>query len=144
MAPRAASRLIDLHGVGVAQATRQADTDPLRSGFIFMALTHAVSGQPLDVRPFGNRMATEKTTALFKSRDLEVMRLVLLTGKSLPPHKVQGEITIHCLEGSLGIELDEKTVRLEAGELLFLAADAMHGVNAVTDATALVTIALKS
>ena len=108
-----------------------------------MALAHAVSGQPLDVRPMGNRMATEKTTALFKSRDLEVMRLVLLAGKSLPPHKVPGEITIHCLEGSLGIELDEKTVRLEAGELLFLAAGAMHGVNAVTDASALVTIALK-
>ena len=72
------------------------------------------------------------------------MRLVLLAGKALPPHKVPGEITIHCLEGSLDVQLDDATVRLEAGELLFLARNAMHGVKAVTDASALVTIALKS
>ena len=108
-----------------------------------MALPHAVSGQPLDVRPLGARLASARTSALFKSEDLEVMRLVLLAGASLPPHKVPGEITIQGIEGSLGIELDGATVRLEAGELLFLAGDAMHGVRAITDATALVTIALK-
>jgi quercetin dioxygenase-like cupin family protein len=108
-----------------------------------MALPHALSGQPLDVRPLGARLATEKTSALFKSKDLEVMRLVLLAGKSLPPHQVPGEITIQCLEGSLGIELEGTTVRLAAGELLFLAGGVLHGVEALSDATALVTIALK-
>lgn len=108
-----------------------------------MALPHAHSGQPLDVRPLGPRLATEKTSALFKSKDLEVMRLVLLAGKSLPPHQVPGEITIQCVEGSLGIELEGATVRLAAGELLFLAGGALHGVKALSDATALVTIALK-
>lgn len=109
-----------------------------------MALQHASAGQPLDVRPLGVRLSTEKTSALFKSADLEVMRLVLLAGKSLPPHKVPGEITIHCLEGSLDVALDDATVRLEAGQLLFLTGNATHGVKAVTDASALVTIALKS
>jgi quercetin dioxygenase-like cupin family protein len=108
-----------------------------------MALSHASPGQALDVRPLGARLATGKTAALFKSRDLEVLRLVLESGKSLPPHKVPGEITIHCLEGSLDVELEDKTVRLVAGELVFLAGDAIHGVKAVADATALVTIALK-
>jgi quercetin dioxygenase-like cupin family protein len=108
-----------------------------------MALSHAISGQPLDVRPFGERLVTEKTSALFKSSDLEVMRLVLVAGKSLPPHRVPGEITIHCLEGSLEIELDGRTVSLGAGELVFLAGGAMHGVKALTDASALVTIALR-
>ena len=109
-----------------------------------MALQHASPGQALDVRPLGDRLPAEKTSALFKSLDLEVMRLVLLAGKALPPHRVPGEITIHCLEGSLDVQLDDATVRLEAGELLFLARNAMHGVKAVTDASALVTIALKS
>jgi quercetin dioxygenase-like cupin family protein len=108
-----------------------------------MALQHASSGQTLDVRPLGARLTTERTAALFKSADLEVMRLVLLAGKALPPHRVPGEITIHCIEGSLDIELDDVTVRLEAGELLFLAGNAMHGVSALTDTSALVTIALK-
>jgi quercetin dioxygenase-like cupin family protein len=109
-----------------------------------MALPHASSGQPLDVHPLGERLPTEKTTALFKSRDLEVMRLVLMAGKSLPPHKVPGDITIQCLEGSLRIDLEGTTTMLAAGQLLFLTGNAVHGVHAVADATALVTIALKS
>jgi len=109
-----------------------------------MALQHASPGQVLDVRPLGGRLSTDKTSALFKSVDLEVMRLVLPAGKSLPRHKVPGEITIHCLEGSLDVELDDVTVRLDVGELLFLNGNATHGVKAVTDASALVTIALKS
>lgn len=109
-----------------------------------MALPHASPGQPLDVRPLGGRLSTERTSALFKSADLEVMRLVLVRGKSLPPHQVLGEITIHCLEGSLEVELDDKTVRLEPGELLFLTGGATHGVKALSDASALVTVAHKS
>ena len=108
-----------------------------------MALQHASSGQALDVHPLGARLSSVKTSALFKSINLEVMRLVLLAGKSLPPHEVPGEITIHCIEGSLDVELEDTTVRLEAGELLFLAGNAKHGVKAATDASALVTIALK-
>ena len=108
-----------------------------------MALSHAAPGQALDVRPLGQRLATEKTSALFKSRDLELMRLVLPAGKSFPAHSVPGEITIHCIEGSLDITLDKSTTRLEAGHVLFLAGGESHGVLAVTDATALVTIALK-
>jgi quercetin dioxygenase-like cupin family protein len=104
---------------------------------------HAVPGQPLDVQPRGETVSSTQTTALFKSRDLEVMRLVLRAGKSLPTHKVPGDITIQCLEGTLGIELEDATVALEAGQLMFLAGHTLHGVSAVTDATALVTIALK-
>lgn len=109
-----------------------------------MALPHAIAGQPLDVRPLGARLPAERTSALFKSNDLEVMRLVLPAGKSLPPHQVAGEITIHCLEGSIGIELGDKRLQLVAGELVFLSRGAMHGVTALTDASALVTIALKA
>jgi quercetin dioxygenase-like cupin family protein len=108
-----------------------------------MALTHASSGQTLDVSPLGSRLSNERTSALFKSRDLEVMRLVLQAGRSLPPHKVAGEITIHCIEGRLDIELDASTVQLDAGQLVYLDGGALHGVKARTDASALVTIALK-
>lgn len=109
-----------------------------------MAVPHATPGQVLDVRPLGERLRESKTTALFKSRDLEVMRLVLVEGKSLPSHKVPGEITIHCLEGRLAIGLEGATVPLEAGELVHLAGNAVHGVTALADATALVTVALKA
>lgn len=108
-----------------------------------MALPHVTSGQPLDVGPLGERLHAEKSSALFKSNDLEVMRLVLGAGRSLPPHKVRGEITIQCLEGILDVELDDKTVRLNAGQLVFLAGGATHGVKALTDTSALVTVVLR-
>jgi len=108
-----------------------------------MAIPHASAGQTIDVQPLGERLAAAKTVALFKAQDLEVMRLVLLAGRSLPPHQVAGEITILCIEGVLDIALDGRRHVLGAGQLLFLAGGAVHGVTAIEDASALVSIALK-
>jgi len=107
-----------------------------------MAIPHATAGEPVDVRPLGVTIASRRTAALFKSRDLEVVRLVLLAGQSLPPHRVPGEITIQCLEGRLAVDLDAGRIELSAGELLFLEGNAMHGVTGLEDASALLTIAL--
>ena len=64
-----------------------------------MALQHASSGDVIDVRPYGARIDGAQSIALFKSTQLEVMRLVLPAGHRMPPHHVPGEITIQCLEG---------------------------------------------
>ena len=107
-----------------------------------MAIPHARSGEAVDVRPLGAELRSTRTTALFKTDDLEVMRLVLPAGKSLPPHQVAGEITIHCIEGVIDVTHDGGTTRLEAGHLVYLARNVVHDVVAVEDATALVTVAL--
>lgn len=107
-----------------------------------MAIPHATPGQLIDVRPFGLRLQSEKTTALFKSEQLEVIRLVLQAGKSLPPHSVAGEITIQCIEGRINVTVSSQSHLLEAGEMLFLARSASHGVVAIEDSSALVTIVL--
>ena len=108
-----------------------------------MAIPHARPCQAVDVQPFGARLANERTVALFKSEDLEVMRLVLLSGKSLPPHKVQGEITIHCIEGAMDVTADGASHVLRAGQLLYLPGAVVHGVTALEDSSALVTVALR-
>jgi quercetin dioxygenase-like cupin family protein len=109
-----------------------------------MALRHASPGERIDVRPFGAELSNQRTTALFKAEDLEVLRLVLPAGKSLPPHQVAGEITIHCLEGAIVVSAQDHSHVLRAGELLYLAGGVMHGVTALEDASALVTLALKN
>ena len=112
-----------------------------------MAMPHAVAGQPVDVQPLGAALRSARTTALFKSHDLEVMRIVLLAGKRVPPHAVPGEITLQCLEGSVdvtaGDAADSKTHRLTAGQLLYLAGGVLHGLIGIEDASVLVTIALR-
>jgi quercetin dioxygenase-like cupin family protein len=75
---------------------------------------------------------------------LEVIRLVLPTGKSMPPHKVSGELTIQCLEGRLDVTVAGVSSVLQAGELMFLLGDAAHSVTALEDASALLTIVLNT
>jgi quercetin dioxygenase-like cupin family protein len=107
-----------------------------------MSIPHAQSGQAIQVAPFGQELGQQRTVALFKSAQLEVMRLVLLAGKSMPAHKLSGEITIQCLEGKLDINVAGSSTLLQAGELMFLVGAVPHSVTALVDASALVTIVL--
>jgi len=109
-----------------------------------MATPHAVPGQVVDVRPLGARIAEEKTHVVFKSTDLQVMRLVLPAGRSIPEHSVSGEITVHCIEGSIDFVADGQTHVLSAGELLYLERDVKHSVTARGDASVLVTLARRA
>ena len=107
-----------------------------------MAIEHAVSGQAFGVRPLGTGLAAARTSAIFKSKDLELMHLVLLSGKGLPSHRVDGEITIQCIEGRLKVSADGREQVLEAGDMVFLAGGMPHAVDALADSSALVTVAL--
>jgi quercetin dioxygenase-like cupin family protein len=108
-----------------------------------MATPRTLPGEPVDVGPLGDRLAGAQTRALFKSRDLEVMRLVLPAGKGLPPHRVAGELTIQCIEGVLDVTVDGASRVLHAGQLLYLPGDALHGLTALADASALVTVVVR-
>src|SRR5262249_52774747 len=102
-----------------------------------MALTRPQPGQPVSVSS-GAAVAEQKTVALFKSRDLEVIHLVLQTGQTLPPHQVPGEITLHCLEGRLELTLSDRMSSLAAGQLILLTGGEMHAITAVEPSSALV------
>jgi len=106
-----------------------------------MALPHAESGQIIDISPLGSRLRSTVSTALFKAEDLEVMRLVLLSGKGIPPHKVAGEVTIQCIEGVVEVSSDEVQT-LDAGKMLYLRGDEVHSLRALEDASVLLTIFL--
>jgi quercetin dioxygenase-like cupin family protein len=66
-----------------------------------MAIPHAASGQLIDVQPLAGKLSEGRTVALFKSEELEVMRLIVPAGKTVPSHQVKGEITVQCLEGEV-------------------------------------------
>ena len=106
-----------------------------------MALEHADSGDLIDVRPLGARLRSTVSTPLFKGDDLEVMRLVLLAGKEVPPHKVAGEVTIQCIEGVVEVSSDEVQT-LEPGKMMYLRGDEVHSLRALEDASVLLTIFL--
>ncbi len=108
-----------------------------------MAMAHAHSGQPTDVSPLGAALSAARTVALFKTDELEVIRLVLPAGKSMPPHKVAGAVTVQCIEGKINVTCDDGSHILNAGQLLYLPGGVQHGVVGIEDASALLTIVLR-
>jgi quercetin dioxygenase-like cupin family protein len=108
-----------------------------------MAIPHASPGDVIDVRPLGPRLAETRSHALFKSADLEVIRLVLPAGEGLPPHAVAGEITLQCIEGRIAFDCAAGKRELAPGQLIHCAGDEIHELHAVVDSSLLLTIALR-
>jgi len=108
-----------------------------------MALPHAASGDVIDVRPLGPRLAQAASVALFKAAELEVMRLVLPVGKKLLNHRVPGALTLQCLEGEVEVAAHQRQQPLRAGEMMYLAGGEPHELLARQDASLLLTVLLK-
>lgn len=95
------------------------------------------------MRSLGERLGAARSTALFKSADLEVIRLVMPAGEGVPAHQVAGEATLQCIEGRLRVDAAGRAQVLEAGQLLYVPGGMPHAITALTAASALLTIALK-
>jgi quercetin dioxygenase-like cupin family protein len=110
---------------------------------IHMALHHAASGEIIDLGPLAGRLPDTATTALFKTDDLEVMRIVLTAGKTMQDHNVPGDVTIQCLEGAIELTTQNKTQVLRSWQMIHLAAGETHSLSALENASILCTIVLK-
>ncbi len=79
------------------------------------------------------------SSLLAKTPSLEVRRLALAEGQEIPTHHATGEITVHCLEGSVRFTAGGTSRDLKAGQLLVLAAGEPHSLVGLKDSTVLVT-----
>jgi len=109
-----------------------------------MALQHAQSGQIVNVRPLNGQLSDARTTAVLKAGQLEVIRLVLLSGKTMREHKAPGEVTVLCIEGQLELRSPELRHVLGPGDLIHLLPEVPHSLLALSDTSALVTMVIKS
>lgn len=107
-----------------------------------MAQAHAASGDLIDIGPLGAALADQVTTAIMKSAQLELVRLVMPTGKAMREHRVAGEITVQCIEGLIEFTTPSASLRLGPGKLVHLQGGEAHSLLALADSTALLTICL--
>jgi quercetin dioxygenase-like cupin family protein len=107
-----------------------------------MAIPHALPGQVISVRPLGSALASAQTTTLIRTSDVEVIRLIVPTGKEIQEHKAKGDIVVHCLEGTVAFTFSGKTQNLRSGDLLFLGAGEPHSVKGIEDSSLLLTVLL--
>ena len=106
-----------------------------------MAMLHTQPGEIVQL-PLGPALSNSKTTSLVKTNDLELIRLIIPAGKTIPLHKAPGEITVHCLEGRVAFTSGGKTQELTAGQLLYLTAGEPHALEGLEDTSLLVTLLL--
>lgn len=107
-----------------------------------MAIYHALSGELISIRPFGSALKTARTVALYKTKHLEVFRMVLLAGKEMPEHEVAGELTVQCLEGCVEFSIGSTRDVMRPGDLKCLAGGIPHSLRAIEDSSVLVTLLL--
>lgn len=107
-----------------------------------MAIHHALSGEMIDIRPLGNSIRATPSATLYKTQHLEVFRMVLPAGKEVPEHKVVGEFTVQCLEGSVEFSIGTTRDIMRAGDLKCLAGGVSHSLVAIEDSSVLVTLLL--
>ncbi len=107
-----------------------------------MALKHARAGEIVDLRPFSGSIGEARTAAIVKTNEFEAVRLVVAAGSQIPPHKVPGQITLHCLEGHVELGLEGERLELRAGDWVYLDGGAVHALKGIEDASLLLTILL--
>lgn len=107
-----------------------------------MSVHHITSGEVVPVRLQGEQLKETPSTALIKTDNIEVMRLVLEAGKSIQEHVVAREMTFYCLEGKVELQAHQRTQVLNEGDLVYLEAMQPYALQAVEDTALLVTILL--
>ena len=53
-----------------------------------MAIPHAQPGEVVDVRPLGAALAETKTRTLFKTENVEAVRIVMKSGKEISEQRI--------------------------------------------------------
>jgi|SRR5690606_2324712 quercetin dioxygenase-like cupin family protein len=104
-----------------------------------MALRHASSADVVHLVP-GASEKPLKTAAIVKHRHFEAVRLVVNAGTEIPPHQVEGPITLQCVSGHALLGLEEKELELRPGQWTYLEGGVRHWVRGMEDSVLLLTI----
>ena len=107
-----------------------------------MSLPHATSGDLINIAPLGDKFDAAVSHAFLKTEHIELMRLVLPAGKSMPEHWVEGEVTLQCLEGAFDLEAHGKRQTVQPGQMVYLAARVPHALHARENTSVLMTVLL--
>jgi quercetin dioxygenase-like cupin family protein len=79
-------------------------------------------------------------TTLVKNRGMRVVLLALEAGSQLKEHKVDADITVLVLRGSVRFRVGEDERQLEKGRLLAVGRELTHDVIALEDTELLLTL----
>jgi quercetin dioxygenase-like cupin family protein len=106
-----------------------------------MAIPHAAPGMPVDLHPQGMALSAAQTSALAKTKEFEAIRLLIPQGHEVcRNHKVDGPITLQCLQGEIQFTADHDAHTVREGQWLFLPGGVPHTITGIRDAVVLLTV----
>ena len=88
--------------------------------------------------------AGHRQETLYKRGPTSVSLFLFSRLTHLPPHRVNGVVTIHVLKGRLEVTAEGQAHDLQAGTLLVLAPDVQHDVEAREESQMLLTVNLET
>ena len=77
---------------------------------------------------------------LVKEGPLRLTLMAIAAGGNLPPHRTEGPVTIHVLEGAVTFDANGQTYPLVPGDVLVLAASVEHSARSATGTLFLLTV----
>lgn len=101
---------------------------------------HVKSGEVINLDTLKEGMSERSTFALIKTKDMEVIRMVLPRGKDIMEHSVEGEISVQCLQGNVIFQVADSAIELSENDWLYLERNQPHALHAKEDTILLVTI----
>jgi quercetin dioxygenase-like cupin family protein len=106
-----------------------------------MAIPHAAPGTPIDLRRPEEKLSEAQTRALVKTEAFEAIRLVIPAGHEVcKNHRVEGPITLQCLEGRIEFSAEGDKRTMQAGQWLYLPGGVPHSICGEEDALVLLTV----
>ena len=105
-----------------------------------MAIEHAALGEVVDLKTYGPENTDTHTVAIVKTDTFEAMRIFAPAGSTVPPHKVDGPITVQCLRGDAVLFVGAEPREMSEGSWLHIEGGKIHSIEATTDCVLLVMI----
>ena len=106
-----------------------------------MALTHVGPREVVSLSAKDSELIAERTTALVKAGNFELIRIVLPATKTIAEHSVAGPIVLLCLEGLVKITMrGGAALMLGADDLVHLEPSTPHALEAIEDSRLLLTV----
>jgi quercetin dioxygenase-like cupin family protein len=81
---------------------------------------------------------------LLKADDLRMVLMSLESGARIKEHQANGTISIHCLQGSLSVQVQGEAHDVIAGQVLTVLGGLKHDVAALADSAFLLTISWRA
>ena len=108
-----------------------------------MSTHHANPGEVVDLKTWADDQPDDRTKAIVKTDEMELIRIYIQSGKTIPNHKVNGPITVHCIEGKVEFTAMGSIKELWPGQLLHLMPGEPHSLFGADNSVILLTVIFK-